>query len=163
MANICYNATEPSVGLKMNIDRSSMKVYMGDTGLLVSMAISDNESVEHDVYYALPMAKLHINKGMFTENIVGQMLRANGHELFFHSFYLKENDKNRYEVDFLIRNGKKICPVEVKSSDYTTHNSMDEFLKRYSKILGQPYIVYTKDLKKVGNILFIPIYMVLCL
>ena len=163
VANICYNATEPSVGLKMNIDRSSMKIYMGDTGLLVSMAISDNESMEHDVYYALLMDKLHINEGMFTENVVGQMLRANGHKLFFHSFYVKENDKNRYEVDFLIRSGKKICPVEVKSSDYTTHSSMDEFLKRYSKILGQPYIVYTKDLKKVGNILFIPIYMVLCL
>ena len=99
---------------------------------------------------------------MFTENIVAQMLRANGNKLFFHKFY-KEGGKNRYEVDFLVRNGKKIDPIEVKSSDYTSHRSIDVLMERYSKTLGQPYIVYTKDLKKDGNVLFIPIYMAMFL
>ena len=162
IANICYDTRVPAVGLNLNTNRRSLKVYMGDTGLLVSMAISENEEIEQEVYDALLRDKLHINEGMFTENIVAQMLRANGNELFFHTFY-KDGGKNRYEIDFLVRNGKKIDPIEVKSSDYTTHKSMDVLMERYSKTLGQPYIVYTKDLKKVGNTLFIPIYMAMFL
>ncbi len=162
IANICYDTRVPAVGLNLNTNLRSRKIYMGDTGLLVSMAISENEEIEQEVYDALLRDKLHINEGMFTENIVAQMLRANGNELFFHTFY-KDGGKNRYEIDFLVRNGKKIDPIEVKSSDYTTHKSMDVLMERYSKTLGQPYIVYTKDLKKVGNTLFIPIYMAMFL
>ena len=162
IANVCYNTSVPSVALNLNTDYRSLKVYMGDTGLLVSMAIYENEVIEHDVYSALLKDKLHLNEGMFTENVVAQMLRANGNNLFFHTFYM-EGGKNRYEMDFLVRNGRKIDPIEVKSSDYTAHKSMDVLMERYSKILGQPYIVYTKDLKKVGNILFIPIYMAMFL
>ncbi len=162
IANVCYDTRVPAVGLNLNTNLRSLKVYMGDTGLLVSMAISENGTIEHEVYDALLRDKLHINEGMFTENIVAQMLRANGNNLFFHTFY-KDGGKNRYEIDFLVRNGKKIDPIEVKSSDYTAHRSMDVLMERYSKTLGQPYIVYTKDLKKVGNTLFIPIYMAICL
>ena len=162
IANICYDTRVPAVGLDLNTNLRSRKIYMGDTGLLVSMAISENEEIEQEVYDALLRDKLHINEGMFTENVVAQMLRANGNELFFHTFY-KDGGKNRYEIDFLVRNGKKIDPIEVKSSDYTTHKSMDVLMERYSKTLGQPYIVYTKDLKKVGNTLFIPIYMAMFL
>ncbi len=162
IANICYDTRVPAVGLNLNTNLRSRKIYMGDTGLLVSMAISENEEIEQEVYDALLRDKLHINEGMFTENVVAQMLRANGNELFFHTFY-KDGGKNRYEIDFLVRNGKKIDPIEVKSSDYTTHKSMDVLMERYSKTLGQPYIVYTKDLKKVGNTLFIPIYMAMFL
>lgn len=162
IANVCYNTSVPSVALNLNTDYRSLKVYMGDTGLLVSMAIYENEVIEHDVYSALLKDRLHLNEGMFTENVVAQMLRANGNNLFFHTFYM-EGGKNRYEMDFLVRNGRKIDPIEVKSSDYTAHKSMDVLMERYSKILGQPYIVYTKDLKKVGNILFIPIYMAMFL
>ena len=162
IANVCYNTSVPSVALNLNTDYRSLKVYMGDTGLLVSMAIYENEVIEHDVYSPLLKDRLHLNEGMFTENVVAQMLRANGNNLFFHTFYM-EGGKNRYEMDFLVRNGRKIDPIEVKSSDYTAHKSMDVLMERYSKILGQPYIVYTKDLKKVGNILFIPIYMAMFL
>lgn len=162
IANICYDTRVPSAGLNLDTKLRSRKVYMGDTGLLVSMAVDGNETMEHEVYDALLRDKLHINEGMFTENIVAQMLRANGNNLFFHTFY-KDGGKNRYEIDFLVRNGKKIDPIEVKSSDYTAHRSMDVLMERYSKTLGQPYIVYTKDLKKVGNTLFIPIYMAICL
>lgn len=162
ICNICYNATSPDVGLGLNMDRLSLKCYMADTGLLVSLAINENEHLEHDIYLALLADKLHINEGMFTENMVAQILRANGHKLYFHSFY-KDDSKNRYEVDFLIRDGRKISPIEVKSSDYANHASMDYLMGKHSKSLGQPYIVYTKDLRKSGNVLFIPIYMAICL
>ncbi len=163
IANTCYNTTVPSVGLNLNTDLASVKVYMGDTGLLVSLAIDENEAIEHDVYNSLLNDKLHINEGMFMENIVAQMLRANGHKLFFHSFYKGEEKKNRYEIDFLVRNGKKIDLIEVKSSGYSSHSSLDYLMKVYSKTLGQPYILYSKDLKKEGNILFLPLYMAICL
>lgn len=163
IANTCYNTTVPNVGLNLNTDLSSVKVYMGDTGLLVSLAINENEMIEHDVYNSILNDKLHINEGMFMENIVAQILRMNGHRLFFHSFYKGEGKKNRYEVDFLVRDGKKIDPIEVKSSGYSSHSSLDHLMKTYSKTLGQPYILYSKDLKKEGNILFLPLYMAICL
>lgn len=162
IANICYNTTVPAVGLNLSTDIRTRKVYMGDTGLLISLAINENETIEHELYTALLTNNLHLNEGMFTENIVAQMIRANGNKLFFHKFY-KDGGKNRYEVDFLVRNGNKIDPIEVKSSDYTSHKSIDVLMERYSKTLGQPYIVYTKDLKKDGNVLFIPIYMAMFL
>ena len=158
IADVCYDTRVPSTVL--NINRRSLKVYMGDTGLLVSLAMEKEPGC--DAYPALLRGDLRLNEGMFTENVVAQMLRANGNNLFFHTFYM-EGGKNRYEMDFLVRNGRKIDPIEVKSSDYTAHKSMDVLMERYSKILGQPYIVYTKDLKKVGNILFIPIYMAMFL
>jgi predicted AAA+ superfamily ATPase len=163
IANTCYNTTVPNVGLNLNTDLASVKAYLGDTGLLVSLTVNENESIEHEVYNSLLNDKLHINEGMFMENIVAQMLRANGHRLFFHSFYKDEDKKNRYEVDFLVRDGKKIDPIEVKSSGYTNHSSLDYLMKTYSKTLGQPYILYTKDLKKDGNVLFLPLYMAICL
>ena len=158
IADVCYDTHVPSTVL--NINRRSLKVYMGDTGLLVSLAMEKEPGC--DAYPALLRGDLRLNEGMFTENVVAQMLRANGNNLFFHTFYM-EGGKNRYEMDFLVRNGRRIDPIEVKSSDYTAHKSMDVLMERYSKILGQPYIVYTKDLKKVGNILFIPIYMAMFL
>lgn len=163
IANTCYNTTVPNVGLNLNTDLTSVKVYMGDTGLLVSLTLNENESMEHDIYNSLLNDKLHINEGMFMENVVAQILRANGHRLFFHSFYKGEGDKNRYEVDFLVRNGKKIDPIEVKSSSYSSHTSLDYLMKTYSKTLGQPYILYSKDLKKDGNVLFLPLYMAICI
>lgn len=162
IANTCYNTTVPNVGLNLNTDLASVKVYMGDTGLLVSLAIDENETIEHDVYDSILNDKLHINEGMFMENMVAQILRANGHRLFFHSFY-KDGAKNRYEVDFLVRNGRKIEPIEVKSSGYSSHSSLDCLMDRYSKTLGQPYILCSKDLRKEGNILILPLYMAICL
>ena len=162
IANACYNSTVPGVGLNLNTDLSSVKLYMGDTGLLVSLVINENETIEHDVYNSILKDKMHMNEGMFMENIVAQALRSNGHRLFFHAFY-KDEGKNRYEVDFLVRHGKKIDPVEVKSSGYSSHSSLDYLMERHSRTLGQPYILYSKDLKKDGNIMFIPLYMAICL
>lgn len=162
IASICFNTAVPATNLSLDTDIRDRKAYMTDTGMLVTSAIGGDDEAEHEIYSAILTGDINVNEGMFTENIVAQMIRANGNKLFFHKFY-KEGGKNRYEVDFLVRDGKKIDPVEVKSSDYTAHKSIDVLMERYSKTLGQPYIVYTKDLKKDGNVLFIPIYMAMFL
>ena len=162
IANICFNTAVPAANLSLDTDPRDRKAYMADTGMLVTLTVDGDDEAEHGIYASILTGDINANGGMFTENIVAQMLRANGNKLFFHKFY-KEGGKNRYEVDFLVRNGKKIDPIEVKSSDYTSHRSIDVLMERYSKTLGQPYIVYTKDLKKDGNVLFIPIYMAMFL
>lgn len=163
MVNICYNSTDPSIGVRMNCDSASFKCYMGDTGLLVTMALDTGIALEGDVYFSLLNDKLHINEGMFAENIVAQMLRAEGHDLFFYSFYDRARSNNRYEVDYLIRQSGKVSPLEVKSSGTTMHASLDRLMAGHSKTLGQAYVICNRDLRKDGNILFIPIYMTFCL
>ncbi len=163
IVNLCYNSSVPDVTLRMNLERKTMKCYMGDTGLLISMAVDDGTVLEDDVFLSLLEDKLHVSEGMFAENVVAQMLRANGHKLFFHSFYERDENNNRYEIDFLIRDRKRICPIEVKTSVASKHASLDRYMRRYSKTLGQAYVLCGKDLKKDGNILYLPIYMAICL
>lgn len=151
----------------MNTEISSLKLYSGDTGLLVSLAINSDESIEHKVYIDILQDRLHLNEGMFAENMVAQMLRANGHRLFFHAFYKKtkngKKDKNRSEVDFLVKRGNKVSVIEVKTGKSTCHTSLDYVMDTYSKQLGQCYVLHTKDLRKDGNLLYLPIYMAICL
>lgn len=163
MANICYDTADIGVGLMMNMERTSAKCYMGDTGLLITLSMMNGTVPDNGLLLALLNDKLHVNEGMIMENIVSQMLRSNGHELLFHSFYNRKENNNRYEVDFLIRKGGKICPIEVKSSSTTKHASLDRLMTMYSKVIGQPYIINTKDVGRIGNIHFIPIYMTICL
>ena len=92
------------------------------------------------------------------ENAVTQTLAANGNELFYHSWQ-NETSKHNYEVDFLITRKNKICPIEVKSSGYKAHTSLDEFCKKFSSRISDKYIVYTKDLSKEADMLYIPMYM----
>ena len=167
IVNTCYNATEPSIAMGLNTDISSLKLYSGDTGLLVSLAINSDESIEHKVYIDILQDRLHLNEGMFAENMVAQMLRANGHKLFFHAFYKNtkngKKDKNRSEVDFLVKRGNKVSVIEVKTGKSTGHTSLDYVMDTYSKQLGQCYVLHTKDLRKDGNLLYLPIYMAICL
>lgn len=163
ICNICWRSTAPDIGLRMNLDRSARKVYMGDTGLLVTMSIDADKESKHEIYSALLTDKLHFNEGMFAENIIAQMLRANGHGLFFYSFYA-EGSRNRQEVDFLIRRGRKICPVEVKSGGRSSlHASLDRLMEMHSKSLGQAYVLHAKNLRKEGNVVYLPLYMAMCL
>ncbi len=163
ICNICRRSVAPDIGLRMNLERSARKVYIGDTGLLVSMAIDGDRESKHEIYSALLSDKLHFNEGMFAENLVAQMLRANGHDLYFYSFYA-DGSRNRQEVDFLIRRGRKICPVEVKSGDRSSlHASLDRLMEMHSKSLGQAYVLHAKNLKREGNVVYLPLYMAMCL
>lgn len=163
VVNHCYLSTEPSVGMYLNTERTSMKCYMGDTGLLITQACDTGTVIEEEVLKAIMFDRVGINEGMFMENVVAQMLVASGHRLFFYSKSDKGDFHNNIEIDFLIREGKKICPVEVKSDSYKKHTSLDRMAEKYSSRLGNSYIVYTKDLKKTEGIVCIPVYMAGCL
>ena len=161
MGNRCANVTMPDVLLELYSDKSNFKLYMGDTGLLVSQLIREGEETE-DIYRALIYDNLSSNLGMIFENIVAQMLKAGGRELFFHEYkYVPEGTETekKYEIDFLIVKNKKICPIEVKSSGYTSHKSFDYFIDKYPIKVQERYIIYTKDLKFTDGITYIPAYM----
>lgn len=161
--NTCFNTTDPNVGLELNAERVTLKCYMADTGLLFSHAFSDQELTEDGVYKAILFDKIGLNEGMFLENIVAQMLKRNGHKLFFYSRSDRENAQNRMEIDFLIRKNRRISPIEVKSAGYQKHVSLDKFKEKFSGKIGERYIIYTKDLKVEGDIVYLPVYMAIFL
>lgn len=162
IGNECIHVTKPEVALELFADRSNFKLYMGDTGLLVSQIMKSQDDTDEDIYKALIIGKLGINQGMILENVVAQMLRAAGHALYFHEYlYMPEGSaaKKKYEIDFMTVKKKKICPIEVKSSNYTSHKSFDYFTKKYQLKVEDRYIIYTKDLKYQDGIMYIPVYM----
>lgn len=162
MGNECINVTKPEVELELFADRSNFKLYMGDTGLLVTQIMKSRDETDEDLYKALIIDNLSINQGMIIENMVAQMLRASGHELYFHEYlYIPEDSarEKKYEIDFMTVKKKKICPIEVKSSGYTAHKSFDYLTKKYQMKMQDRYIIYTKDLKYKDEIMYIPIYM----
>jgi len=159
IVNPCFNATDPVFGLAMSMDHSTHKLYMADTGLLVTHTFRNNDYMDNDLYRAILFDKLNINEGILMENIVAQSFRSKANSLFFYSRYDKINRENMIEIDFLlIRNGK-VCPVEVKSSEYRAHSSLDKFRKKFSGKLGESYILYTKDIMIKDGVIHLPIYM----
>ena len=161
--NNCYNATDPTVGLSMYLDVTSQKCYMADTGLLVTHAFKDNNYISNELYKAVLLDKISVNEGMLMENIVAQALKANGHNLFFYSRSDNLQRENHMEIDFLVSRGNKICPVEVKSSGYNKHSSLDKFTTKFKGRIGQPYILYSKDILVKDGIVHLPIYMAMFL
>ena len=166
IGNECINVTKPEVALELFSDRTNFKLYMGDTGLLVTQIMKHRDRTEEDFYKALIIDNLGINQGMIIENMVAQMLRMSGHDLYFHEYmYMPESSskEKKYEIDFMIVKKKKICPIEVKSSGYTSHKSFDYLIKKYQLKLEDRYIIYTKDLKYQDGITYIPLYMTMLL
>ena len=166
IGNECINVTKPEVALELFADRTNFKLYMGDTGLLVTQIMKHRDRTEEDLYKALIIDNLGINQGMIIENMVAQMLRMSGHDLYFHEYmYMPESSskEKKYEIDFMIVKKKKICPIEVKSSGYTSHKSFDYLIKKYQLKLEDRYIIYTNDLKYQDGITYIPLYMTMLL
>ena len=163
IVNACFNATDPNVGLALSADHSTQKCYMADTGLLVTQTFMDKAFTENGLYRAILFDKLSINEGMIMENVVAQMLRTNGHKLYFYSRSDATNRKNDMEIDFLITEGKKICPIEVKSNNYVSHSSLDKFRDKFSSKIGNSYILYSKDVIVKDGIIHLPIYMAMFL
>ena len=166
--NVCYAASEPSVGLKLKEDNSTLKCYMGDTGLLISLAFDERTIASEELFRKLMLDKLEINKGMLVENIVAQMLKACGHELYFFSSYSKENSENTMELDFLIRkptvsNRHNISPIEVKSSKNYTTSSLTKFKNKFGSQLAVSYIIHSGDFRTEGDTIYLPLYMTPCL
>ena len=163
VVNTCFNATDPGVGLALSADNTTQKCYMADTGLLVTHTFMDNAFTENELYRAILFDKLNINEGMIMENVVAQMLRTNGHKLYFYSRSDTDNRENHMEIDFLITEGKKIAPIEVKSSNYTSHSSLDKFRNKFSSKIGNSYILYSKDVMIKDGIIHLPFYMAMFL
>lgn len=159
VVNTCFNATDPHIGLTLSADNATQKCYMADTGLLVTHTFKDQKYTDNELYRAILFDKLNINEGMLMENIVAQMLRKRRERLYFYSRTDSQNRENHMEIDFLIAEGKKISPVEVKSGDYRSHSSLDKFKKHFSSIIGNSYILYTKDVMIKDGIIHLPLYM----
>lgn len=164
IVNIAYNTTEPNIGLRLNRESSALKCYMGDTGLLISLAFDEKGLVDEEVYKKILFNKLAFNEGMIMENIVAQMLIATGKKLYFYFNYDKQNSSNNMEIDFLIAKNKitsrhNVSPIEVKSGKNYTFSSLNKFRNKYKEYLSTGYVLHIDDLKVEDDIVFLPIYM----
>jgi len=167
ICNECFNCSDPNVGLAMNEDRTFIKCYMGDTGLLVSHAFSENDITETNLYRSILFDKLSINEGMLYENAIMQMLTANGHCPYFYTCYNEDKHRNDIEIDFIITEGgkarEKIIPIEVKSSSKYSTVSLERFMAKFKNRISSAYVIHPRNLLLKDGIVCIPPYMTFCL
>lgn len=164
LINIAHNTTEPSIGLGQRMDNNSFKCYLFDTGLLLSMTFNEKAIINEEIYKKILFDKLSFNEGMILENVVAQMLVANGRKLYFFSRNDRQDSSETMEIDFLISSNKvtskhNIIPIEVKSGERYTFSSLAKLNNKYKDYLAEPIIIHTKDLKEENGILYIPVYM----
>lgn len=162
VVNIAYHANDPSVGMALHRDSDRYKMFLCDTGLFVTLAFWDKKFTDNIIYEKLLSDKLSADLGYIYENVIAQMLKSSGHELYYYTFPT-DNSNHLYEIDFILSEGTKICPIEVKSSGYKTHASLDAFCRKYSSRIGRRFLIYTKDLRKDEAITYIPAYMTMFL
>ena len=164
ICNLCYRCNDPNVGLALNLNDSYVKCYMGDTGLLVSLAFSENEIASQNLYKQIMDEKLSINEGMLYENMIAQMLVSQGRKLYFYTHYNEKTHKNDIEIDFLLSNESKpnfkVNPIEVKSSKNYSTDSLSEFRRRFGKRIGRQMIIHPKNLSITEETIKVPPYMV---
>ncbi|MBE5884586.1 MAG: ATP-binding protein [Lachnospiraceae bacterium] len=156
---VAYHVNDPNAGMANNKDLAKYKLFLCDTGLFVTLMFKDKDFTENIIYEKLLNDKLSANLGYLYENVVAQLLAANGDELFYHTF-MNESSRHNYEIDFLLARKNKVCPIEIKSSGYKAHASLDAFTQKFSDRILRRYLVYTKDLSKDEDILCLPVYMV---
>ena len=152
--NVCYHCDDPNVGMALTQNQERFKLFVCDTGLFVTLAFWDKNITENIIYERMLSDKLSANLGYVYENLVAQMLTAKGDKLFYHTW--AQDEKHNYEIDFILSRGKKICPIEVKSSGYRTHASLDAFCKKFSERIQDRYLIYTKDLGHNEQVQHIP-------
>lgn len=156
--NIAYHANDPSVGLSLHKDPERYKLFVADTGLFVTLAFKDKDFTENIIYEKMLSDKLSADLGYIYENAIAQMLKTSGNELFYYTFK-RETSNHPYEIDFLISKKNKICPIEVKSSGYKSHVSLDAFCEKYPDRIFDRYLLYTKDVNKEQALKCLPVYM----
>lgn len=162
VVNMTYHANDPSAGMALHQDPNKYKMFAGDTGLFVTLAFWDRKFTDNTIYHKLLSDKLSTDLGYVYENVVAQTLKTAGHELYYYTFPT-DSGKHNYEVDFLIADGDKVSPIEVKSSGYKAHTSLDAFCRKFSSRIRNKYLVYTKDMRKDGDVLYLPVYMTMFL
>ena len=156
---VSYHANDPNAGMLNNKDLGKFKLFLSDTGLFTTLMFKDRDFTENIIYEKLLNDKLSANLGYLYENAVAQILTANGNALFYHTF-MNESTRRNYEIDFILARKNKVCPIEVKSSGYKTHASLDAFSRKFSDRILDKYLIYTKDLAKDEDIFCLPIYLV---
>ena len=156
---VSYHANDPNAGMSNNKDLGKFKLFLSDTGLFTTLMFKDGDFTENIIYEKLLNDKLSANLGYLYENAVAQILTANGNALFYHTF-MNESTRRNYEIDFILARKNKVCPIEVKSSGYKTHASLDAFSRKFSDRILDKYLIYTKDLAKDEDIFCLPIYLV---
>lgn len=161
--NPSYNATDPTVGMALSSDFATRKIYMADTGLLLSHALQMDNVTETELYEAIFTGEVYFNNGMIAENAVAQSLVASGKSLFFYSRHNRETHRNEIEIDFLIRKDGAVTPIEVKSGKYRSHASLDKFSTKFADRIGERIILYTKDVAERDGVIHLPIYMAMFL
>ena len=159
---VAYKSDDPNAGLTRTKDLENFKLFVCDTGLFTTMLFMDKDFTENIIYEKLLSDKLSVNLGYLYENVVAQILKANGNSLFYYTF-LDEKSRHNFEIDFLLARNNKVCPIEIKSSGYKTHASLDAFSEKYSSRILNKYLVYTKDLGKDKDVFSIPVYMTMFL
>jgi len=160
--NFANHANDPSTGLALHADYNNFKMYLADTGLFVTLAFMDRDYTENEIYRKLLSDKLSADLWYVYENVIAQTLKSSGNELFYCTFKETVPDSSavrNYEIDFLLSRKDKICPIEVKSSGYNSHKSLDKFQEKYPSRILKRYLLYTKDLRKDGDIVCLPVYM----
>lgn len=160
--NFAYHADDPNVGFALHAGYDCFKMFLADTGLFITLAFMDKEFTENIIYRKLLTDKLPADLGYIYENVVAQLLRTSGNSLYYYTFKEKSpeaSEPRSYEIDFLLSRGDKICPIEVKSSGYKAHKSLDEFQRKYSSRILRRYLIYTKDLRKEQDLICLPVYM----
>ena len=160
--NFSHHADDPNVGMPMHANYDQYKLFVGDTGLFITLAFWDKSAADNIIYQKLLSDKLSADLGYVYENLVAQMLTSSGNRLFYHT-WPTESGKHNYEIDFILSRGSKICPIEVKSSGYNTHASLDAFKAKFSSRIRQSYLVYTKDLRKDEDTFLVPVFMTMFL
>ena len=159
---VSYKSDDPNAGLTRTKDLENFKLFVCDTGLFTTMLFMDKDFTENIIYGKLLSDKLSVNLGYLYENVVAQILKANGNSLFYYTF-LDEKSRHNFEIDFLLARNNKVCPIEIKSSGYKTHASLDAFSEKYSSRILNKYLVYTKDLGKDKDVFSVPVYMTMFL
>ena len=162
VVSMAYHVNDPGAGMALHQSLGKYKMFAGDTGLFVTLAFWDRKFVDNTIYPKLLSDKLSADLGYVYENVIAQMLKAAGHELYYHTFPT-DSGKHNYEVDFLIADGDKVSPIEVKSSGYKAHASLDAFCRKFSHRIKNKYLVYTKDLRTEDDVLYLPAYMTMFL
>ncbi|PLS23872.1 DUF4143 domain-containing protein, partial [Bifidobacterium imperatoris] len=169
LINRCMNATDPHVGLRLHQEDSTMKCYMGDTGLLVTQVFADRAYTSNELYRDILFGKLEVNEGMLVENAIAQQFRASGHRLFFYSRYSRQAE-DRMEIDFLLIGEysnaamkARVCPVEVKSTKRYKTTSLDKFKNKFDSRVGMQYVLHPRPMRVEGDRLYLPLYMAHCL
>lgn len=156
-----YHSNDLNVGMSLTKDIPKFKIFCADTGLFVTLAFWDKDITENVIYQKLLNDKLSTNLGYVYENVVAQMLAASGNKLFYYTW--AKDATHNYEIDFLLSRGAKLQPIEVKSSGYNSHASLDAFCEKFSHIVDKRYLIYTKDFKQDGHTLLVPVYLTMFL